>query len=195
MKFKLLFVFSAISLSSFGQGEDVTIDIKGSREVEKATRISESPKIIDTVMPTPVVDYPRLNLFYKTDLELTKIEAASVKIVDQLPQLYHCYAKLGVGTEFMPLGEFYFNNTRSRKYHYGAHLQHLSSFGYLNNYAPSNFDRNEVQLFGSIIEDFYSLKSDLRLRNDGFNYYGFLNDSISKDSISLSLLMLSFRNP
>jgi hypothetical protein len=83
----------------------------------------------------------------------------------------------------MPMGEFYFNQTRSRKYKYGAHLQHLSSFGYLPNNAPSSFDRNNVRLFGGIVETKYDLDGAVRFRNDGFQYYGFLNDSISKDSI------------
>jgi hypothetical protein len=170
------------SFVSWSQG-DVNIDIKGNREVENASRIAENPKIIDTVMPSPVVDYPRMNLLYPTNLELDKIEAAGVKIIDKLPQLYRSYLRVGVGTEFMPLGEFYFNNTRSRKYHYGLHLNHLSSFGYLEDYAPASFDRTSGRLYGSILENNYTLNGQLRARNDGFHYYGFLNDSIAKDSI------------
>ncbi|MFT7344886.1 MAG: hypothetical protein ACI9XP_001475 [Lentimonas sp.] len=172
-----------LSLSAVAQ-DGVTIIIKGNRQVESAERIGENPTIVDTVMPTPVVDYPRLNLLFKTDIILSPIEAAEVKIVDQLPQLYNSYARIGVGTEFMPIGEFYFNNTRSRKFHYGAHLKHISSFGNLENFAPSTFDRNTAQLYGAIIKNSYTLGANIHARNQGFNYYGIPTDTIPKDSIA-----------
>ena len=178
----LIFSFSC-SICLFAQ-DDVTIIIKGNRQVESADRIVEQPTIVDTAMPTPVVDYPRLNLLFKTDIVLEPIEAAEVKIVDKLPQLYNSYARLGVGTEFMPLGEFYFNNTRSRKFHYGAHLKHLSSFGNLKNYAPSTFDRNSAQLYGTLLRNTYTLGANIHANNQGFNYYGIPSDTIPKDSIA-----------
>lgn len=162
---------------------DIELTVRGNREVEVAARIEESPKIMDTVYPSPVINNPRLSLFFNTQVEFARVEPAGVRIVDQLPQLYHSYAKIGVGSEFMPLGEFYFNQTRSRKYRYGVHLKHLSSLGYLPDYAPSSFDRNEARVFGGIIEKKYNLGADLHFSNDGFQYYGFRNDSIAKDSI------------
>ena len=162
---------------------DIKLDVKGNREVEKASRLTESPKIIDTVLPTPNLNNPRLNLFYPTFLRLETIEPAGIRIVDKLTQLYHSYLKFGIGTEFMPMAEYYFNQTGSRKFKYGAHLQHLSSFGNLPNYAPSSFDRNNVRVFGGIIENFYDLDAEIRFKNDGFQYYGLKNDSISKNQI------------
>ena len=49
---------------------------------------------------------------------------------DKLKKLYPLYVKLGDGTDFatggiMPLGEVYFDATRSRKFLYGAHVKHL----------------------------------------------------------------------
>ncbi|MCT4561258.1 MAG: hypothetical protein N4A41_07770 [Crocinitomicaceae bacterium] len=182
---KLIGTLAGLVLSAFTlNAQDINITVKGSRDVEKATRLTESPKIVDTVMPTPVVDYPRMQLNYQTAITVDTIEPAGVKIVDKLPQIYHSYAKIGIGTELMPLGEFYFNNTRSRKYKYGVHLQHLSSFGYMDNYAPSSFDRSKGRIYGGITEKKYDLMGELRYRNEGFQYYGFLNDSIARDSIS-----------
>lgn len=162
----------------------INVDVKGNREVERAYRIGGLPQIVDTTIPAPEVDYPKLSLLYNSDITVDSIQSAEVKIVDKLPQIYRSYAKLGIGTEFMPLGEFYYNNIRSRKYHYGVHLNHLSSFGNLNGYAPAAFDRNGVDLFGKIIKGKSDLSGSINLRNDGFNYYGFQNDSISKDSIA-----------
>ena len=176
-----LLLFFSINLNA--QGDPINLEAQGNREVPKATRIAESPLIQDTATPSQVMDYPSLNLYFPTQIELRKIEAASVKIVDKLPQLYHSYLKLGVGSKFMPLGEFYFNNIRSRKYHYGVNLKHLSSFGNISEYAPAGFDRTRGEIFGSIIENRYQVNGSFHYGSQGLHYYGFKNDSIDKDSI------------
>jgi hypothetical protein len=181
-KYFLAFFAILFSFGIFAQG-DVTIIIKGNREVERASRIAEAPAIIDTVLPTPVIDYPRLSLMQPTSIELEKIDPASVKIIDKLPQLYRTYVKIGVGTEFIPLGEIYFNNTRSRRFHYGVNVKHLSSFGNIKAYAPAQFDRTKGEIFGSILDNDYTLNGSFHLGSQGLHYYGFKNDTIAKDSI------------
>lgn len=179
-----ILVVLLFNLNLQAQNNDpIIIQTKGNREVEKATRIAESPQIQDTAVPPAVIDYPSLNLFYPTEIELQKIEAAAVKIVDKLPQLYHSYLKVGVGSKLMPLGEFYFDNVRTRKYFYGAHLKHLSSFGNIPDYAPSAFDRTKGEIFGSILEKRYQVNGSFHYGSQGFHYYGFKNDTIDKDSI------------
>jgi hypothetical protein len=182
MKSLLVVCLFFTSLVVFAQG-DVDINVKGNRVVEKANRLASQPRIVDTFIPTPEIDYPRLNLQYSNEITVDSIQSAEVKITDRLPQLYNSYGRIGVGSEFMPLGELYLTNTRSRKYHYGAHLNHLSSYGNLNDYAPSGFDRNRAEVYGRIIKSKYDLGSKISYRNDGFNYYGFQNDSMSSDSI------------
>ncbi len=179
-----LLVFFSLNLSAQNDpGNPIVLTATGNREVPKASRIEESPLIQDTAKPTAVIDYPALNLFFPTEIELDKIEAASVVLRDKLPQLYNSYLKLGVGSKFMPLGEFYFNNTRSRKYHYGVHLKHLSSFGNIADYAPAGFDRTRGEIFGSIIQKRYQVNGDFHYGSQGLHYYGFKNDTIDKDSI------------
>lgn len=181
-KYLLAFFGMVFCFFTFAQG-DVTIIVKGNREVEKAARIAEAPGIIDTILPTPVIDYPRLSLLQPTTIQLQKIDPASVRIVDKLPQLYRTFVKVGVGSEFMPLGEIYFNNIRSRRYHYGVNVKHLSSFGKIKTYAPAQFDRTNGEVFGAILENDYSLNGSFHLGSQGLHYYGFKNDSIHKDSI------------
>ena len=180
----LLFASLIMGFSVVGQGDDVIITYKGNRAVEKAFRLTESPKIIDTVMATPITNYPLLSLQQKTKIKLENIEPATVKTEQKLGQLYHSFAKIGIGSALMPLGEFYFDNTRSRKFNYGVHLKHLSSFGNIKGYAPAQFDRNSGKLFGGISEKNYNLLGDIHYNNKGFNYYGIQNDSLNRDSIA-----------
>ena len=172
-----------LSFESNGQNDPINLEAKGNREVPVAQRIAESPLIQDTATATPVIDYPSLSLFFPTEIELEKIEAAGVKMVDKLPQLYNSYVKLGVGSILMPLGEIYFNNVRSRKYHYGVNIKHLSSFGNIPDYAPSGFDRTRGEIFGSLIQKRYQLNGSFHYGSQGLHYYGFKNDTIAKDSI------------
>ena len=174
-----LFLFTATAQ------EDHTINATGEREVERAYRIVINPMVIDTVIQSPVVDYPLLLIQMETKTELETISPASVNSKEKLAQLYHTYVKLGVGTELMPLGEIYFDSERSRKFIYGAHVKHLSSLGNIKDYAPSTFDRTRFGLYGGINEKRYSLRGDVHYNNQGLHYYAIPNDSIFvADSIS-----------
>jgi hypothetical protein len=124
-----------------------------------------------------------------TKIELDTIDAATVETTEKLKPLYPFYAKVGVGSTIMPMGELYFNSTRSRNNLYGFNVKHLSSFGDVKNrekviYAPAQFDRTNLNAFGKIIESNYTLSGNLNYQNNGFHYYGIPIDSISADSIS-----------
>ncbi len=162
---------------------DVTLTGRGTREVEKAYRIAGTPQIIDTTIPIATVDYPLLQLQYETQTDVERIDPVSIRTVDKLAKLYHTYIKLGVGTELMPLGEIYFDATRSRKFLYGAHLKHLSSFGNIPDRAPAQFDRTRFGLYGTINQRKYTFGGNLHYNNQGLHYYG-ISDTLGlvKDS-------------
>lgn len=182
----ILFVCLLVGFTSWSQTQNDPVKgtFNANRQVEPSIRIPENPKIIDTIISTPITTYPLLSLQQKTTIELEKIEPAVVKLEPKLPQLYHSFVKAGIGSALMPLGEVYFDGTRSRKYMYGVHLKHLSSFGNISGYAPAQFDRNSAKLFGEIHEKNYTLSGDLHYANKGFHYYGIQNDSLDRDSIA-----------
>jgi hypothetical protein len=192
MRHIIFYFVIALSTSVFGQGEpDIIWSGKAMREVEPAYRITEHPKIIDTVIATSIIDYPTLVLHHATSIKLDNINAASIKTEAKLAQFYQSYLKLGIGTELMPLGEFYFNSKRSRKYVYGAHVTHLSSFGNFDNYAPAQFDRTGLALNGALIEKKYTVNGNLFYNNQGFHYYGW---QIPTDSVDRSTIAQRFQD-
>ena len=89
----------------------------------------------------------------------------------------------------MPLGEFYYNSTRSRVYHYGAHIKHLSSFGNIKRgdivFPNGQFDHTDVLLFGKINQSSFNLGAKLHYLNDGFHFYG-LPDSVVSDAKTIA---------
>ena len=126
---KVVLYFSLLLLSgiAFGQTDIVDVDGKGNREIESSFRITESPKILDSIKATPIPAQPLLQLQYETKIQLDTIVAATVETTEKIKQLYPFYTRIALGSKLMPLGEFYYNSTRSRVYHYGAHINHLSS--------------------------------------------------------------------
>ncbi|XOV66297.1 MAG: hypothetical protein ACFHU9_11725 [Fluviicola sp.] len=178
--FALLLIGNAMA-----QGNNGNVLIgTGTRPIEKAYRIPITPKVIDTTINTDVVDYPLLNLQHETSTDVGMIDPAAVDIREVLAPLYNFYAKVGLGTELMPLGELYYDSDRSRRLMYGAHVKHLSSFGNISGYAPAQFDRTGVKLYGGLNERRYSVRGDMHYRNQGLHYYAIPIDSLIRDSIS-----------
>ena len=163
--------------------DEESIVVIASRKIPPAYRITESPKIIDSIAPQSQVQYPLLSLKYENTIEIDTIDAATIKLVDKLSRLYNTYVKVGIGSDLMPLGEIYYNNGRSRKYAYGASLKHLSSFGKLKNQAPATFDRTAFNLYGAINEKKYTAKAEFLTNTKGLHWYGFQNPNADRDSI------------
>ena len=185
----MIFLFFIIQAAGYAQPPDVVIEGIGSRVVEPSFRIAESPEIIDSVKPSQVPSYPLLVYQFPTQIGFSNIKAAEIETTDKLKQIYPFYAKIGMGSGIMPLGQLVFNSTRSKGYQYGATINHLSYFGSIENrdgivFAPSNYDRTSSSLYGKIIDNHYRLSGQIDYNNYGFNYYGVPSDTISKSSIS-----------
>ena len=110
--FALLFISGLWSQKDY----DYVLDIRVNRTVEPAFRILAHPKIIDTVKTAQVKAYPLLFFQVPTKITLDTIEAATVETTERLKQIYPFYAKVGIGSTIMPLGELYYNSTEIKRY-------------------------------------------------------------------------------
>ncbi len=184
-KYILAFLIGFYSTQAVAQNEEEEfINVsEAEREISPSYRITEHPTVIDTVIPTPTIEYPLLNKSMKTSITIQGIEPSKIKIVDKLDRLYPGYLKLGLGNYTMPLGELYYNSTRNRSNAYGVHVKHLSSFGRIKGYAPTQFDNTNALVFGDFSTSKLKINSQLNWLNHGYHYYGIQNDSIPKDSL------------
>ncbi len=183
-KYILTLVIGFCSTQLMAQEEEEFINVsEAEREISPSYRITEHPTVIDTVIPTPTIEYPLLNKSMKTSITIQGIEPSKIKIVDKLDRLYPGYLKVGLGNYTMPLGELYFNSTRNRSTAYGIHVKHLSSFGKIKGYAPTQFDNTNALIFGDFSTSKLKINSQLNWLNHGYHYYGIQNDSIPKDSL------------
>jgi len=184
----LVFVLFALNLRA-QQGENITVYTITNQQVEPANRILENPKIIDSVKPTTVKEYPLMFFQAQTKILLDTIQAATVETTEKLSRLYPFYVKAGIGSVIMPLGEIYYASDRSRNLHYGANIKHLSSFGPIRDrekttYAPAQYDRSSAAAYLGINERNYQFKATADYLNNGFHYYGIPIDTIAADSIA-----------
>jgi len=186
----LIVISSAIQVTA---QEEVDIKIESKREIEKAYRSVGNPKILDTVFPNPTANFPLLVMNYAPFLEVKPIEPATVKMQEKLPQIYNGYARVGIGSILMPLAEVYYNNTRTRKFNYGIHAQHISSFGRMKNYAPANFDRTNLRAFGGVNEKRYNWGGEFVYNTRGLHFYGFENENANADSIAQRFNTIGFK--
>ena len=191
----LLWIFAANTL--FAQIDVFEVEGIGNREIEPSYRLISSPKIIDSIKVSDVKQQPLLQLYKDTKITLDTILAATVETTEKIKKLYPFYAKLGIGSIIMPLGELYYNSTRSRGNLFGAHLKHLSSFGQIKGrdkviYAPASFDKTSALVFGKIIKSNFVLSGDINYENLGYHYYGIANQTINADSIRQRIQRTSF---
>jgi hypothetical protein len=171
-------------VGGFSFAQEIELITIANRSVEPASRLTETPKILDTVFPVSTANYPLLAIDYEPTVDLQRIAPATVNLQQKLPQLYNGYAKIGIGSVVMPLADIYYNNGRSRRYNYGGHLQHLSSFGPVRDVAPANFDRTAFRGFVGMNEKRYDWGAEAYYKNQGLHFYGFPNSNASPDSIA-----------
>ena len=184
-KNKLIVLYVLILLFALPiSAQDVNLEVAGKREIEPFYRITKQPKLVDSIIPTSEIQYPLLNLKYKTIFALDTIKTAKIKLVDKMSTLDKAFVRIGIGSTIMPLLDAYYNSERSRKTLYGIHLHHLSSFGRIKGYAPAQFDKSTIQLFGKINEKKYSSDAKVHFSSNGLHHYGIKNENIRQDSIA-----------
>lgn len=172
------------SYAQKGKKQDVeTVIAEANREVPDAYRISEMPKIIDTVIKYKETSYSLLAVKHNSTISVDTIQAAKIRLKDKLPQLYNTYVRVGIGYPLMPLADVYFSNKRSRNYFYGFNVNHLSGFHKIKNYQTANFDDTKAKIYGGIRQSRWSLDGELVGDFRGLHYYGVRDVELSKDSI------------
>lgn len=109
-----------------------------------AQKIDLRPEPIDTILPDMPVRYEILGTKAEIPARVDSIEAARLSVLSPQPKLYKGYVKGGFGMYVTPLGELYWDQTRSRNNTYGIHVKHMSSNGGLDNVGPSDYSHNSV---------------------------------------------------
>jgi hypothetical protein len=144
-----------------------------------AQKIDLRPTPIDTILPELPVRYDMLPVKAEIPARVDSIAAAKVRLEATQQRLYKGYVKAGFGLYTTPLGELYWNQTRSRKNAYGIHARHMSSNGGLDDVGPSDYSFNGIDGHYKHFLPTHELSGKLTYDRRRVNYYGYTsNDSI-----------------
>jgi len=142
-----LFLLAPTLVAQVENGGDYVIQGIFSPTIADAQKIDLRPEPIDTILPDQTVKYDVLTVKAVIPATVDSIAAARLNVVESQQKLYKGFVKGGFGLYTTPLGEVYFDQTRSRENAYGVHLKHLSSNGGLKNVGPSDYSTNKADLF------------------------------------------------
>lgn len=177
---KILFILSVLTgitaFSAFAQkkpyNEEITVVAPYQPDIKDAGKINFTPEIKDSTEAKPGFTYKILSKPVATTFTPAPIEPAKM-LKEPITKLYSHYLKAGYGTYKTPYGEYFYQNTRSREYSYGAHLRHLSSTGKIEKYAYRASSENSISIYGKQFKDKkYNLSGQLGFSRDVVHYYG-----------------------
>lgn len=145
--------------------------------INDAFKISELPKIVDTIKVTPSFNYEIAPVKHATSFQPTPIKPARL-ISEPLSKLYYGYAKAGFGSYLSPLAEVYLGSKRSEDWNWNAILHYNSSNGKVKNKADQKVyaglsDAHAAFNATRFFKSEKSLKAGIRYDNRVNYFYGF----------------------
>ena len=137
------------------------------------------PEPIDTILPERPVSFEVLTVKANIPATVDSIAAAKLNVVQPQQKLYKGYVKGGFGLYTTPLGEVYFDQTRSKENAYGIHVKHFSSNGGLDDVGPSTYSFNQVDGYYNHYLRNHEVGGRLMYDRRRVSYYGYpSNDSL-----------------
>ena len=147
--------------------------------IADAQKVDLRPHPIDTILSELPVRYELLPVKADVPARVDSIAPARLSVLAPQPRLYNSYAKGGFGLYTTPLGELYWNKTRSRNNAYGVHARHMSSNGGLADVGPSDYSFNAVDGHYKHFLPTHEVGGRLMYDRRRVSYYGYTaNDSI-----------------
>ena len=162
--------------------------------IEQAEKLTFPAQIADTLpRMEQTFHYAITPTRLRTHYQPAPIRAARLK-GEPATRLYNNYLRLGFGNYWSPLADLYWSSTRDRLKTYGVRINHLSSWGSIDEYGSNHFGNTGITLFGKyIVKEKLQLSSDIGYEHDHNLYYGGLPDSdmlvvygLSRDDMPIS---------
>ena len=170
---------SGLSAQVTGTTSDYTIQGVWNPTLIDAQKIDLRPQAIDTVLPEIAVRYDLLPARAETPAKVDSIAAAKLTVLSPQQRLYKGYMKAGFGLYTTPLGELYYDQTRSKENGYGIHVKHMSSNGGLDDVGPSDYSNNSIHGFYKHFLPNHEIGGRIMYDRRRVSYYGYpSNDSI-----------------
>jgi hypothetical protein len=160
--------------------------------ISDAFKISELPKIVDTIKVDARFEYEITPVQHATGFTPTPIKAARL-ISEPLSKLYYGYAKAGFGSYLSPMAEVYLGSKRSENWRWNALLNYHSSNGKVKNSADQKVyaglsDAGASFSASRFFKNNTTLKADAAYGNYKNYYYGFDPEWLQQTNTTAPLL-------
>lgn len=193
-----MLIFSSFAL--FAQDKDldtqeVNVIEQFIPKVTPARKITDIPKVVDTIKDEKKIYYSTLTNQYQTSYKIDTIKAAKIK-GEPIPKLYVNFLELRIGKAAVPFFRGYHNSLRNKKWSYGV------EFGYHNSSAKvggfdAGFQETLIAAFGKGILDVGILNAAVKREGSTFSAHAKQAD-LSDDQLhqywGYSQLNLSFES-
>lgn len=178
-------LFAALHVSGQGTQPGGEYIIHGfySPTLLDAQKLDLRPEPIDTILPTLPVRYDLLPVKAEIPAKVDSIAAAKLSVLAPQPRLYKAFVKAGFGLYTTPLGELYFDQTRSRNNGYGVHAKHFSSNGGLDEVGPSGYSFNSVDGYYKHFLPQHEASGKLIYDRRRVSYYGYASSDSLEDAL------------
>ncbi|OQX81290.1 MAG: hypothetical protein B6D64_02085 [Bacteroidetes bacterium 4484_276] len=166
-----------------GHNQEVTIIAPYRPTISDAYKMALDPKIKDTVVEIPLMDYSiKSNPIY-SPYEIKNLKPVFIEINPE-EELRRNYLRAGFGNYTTPYVELFTNSLKSDEFSLGFHARHLSSKGEIEDYATSAFSQNQAALYGKRYLKNKILSGKVDYNRNVVHYYGFEPDEYAGLDIS-----------
>lgn len=186
IKYFLLFILLGSASVVFAQ-RDTTLTqevevVKAYKpSISDANKINEMPKIKEEEPQKPTFNYSIYSQPIYNTFSVNTLKAATFADRPKKDTGFGM-VRAGVGNYNKPYGELFFNSQNTKNTIFGLHGRHLSSHGKLKleggDRVKAPFSENEAEMFIKHLFRSSILSVNLDFDHNGFNYYGYPNDSI-----------------
>ena len=172
--------------ATFGQGQGGEYVIQGifSPTIADAQKKDLRPEPIDTILPDRPVSFDVLPVKANIDAKVDSLVAVKLDVKQSQQKLYKGFVKAGFGLYTTPLGELYYDQTRSRDNAWGLHVKHMSSAGGINDVGPSRYSFNNIDGYYNHYIRNHEIGGRLMYDRRRVSYYGYASTDSLEDVIA-----------
>ena len=149
--------------------------------ISDANKINDMPKMDEQEPQKPKFNYSIFSQPVFNTFSVTTLKAATFAGKPKEDNGFGL-VRAGVGNYNKPYGELFFNSQNIKNTIFGLHARHLSSHSKLKldggDRVKAPFSENQAEMFIKHLYRNSILSVNLDFNRNGFNYYGYPNDSI-----------------
>lgn len=171
--------------------EQVTIVSSFDPSINQAYKQNISPEELIFSIDNPEFEYQPFNIELPTTIKVAPISPITINM-DSRISLTQNSLKVGIGSLFSPLVDFFHSSGKKKDYRFDAHFYHLSSFKNISNYANSPETNTELNLDVRKFFGYHVLDAGLDAGLETTRWYGFKPDDYTAFTYSNDDLKQSF---